>query len=147
MTGRVVIDLPAIIEGDLESDIRLEDGDSLHVPYITDTVMVVGEVKEPGTFRFSESRSIDDYISLAAGSTVRANSKEIYIVRANGSVRRYANDRSLLRFTSSDKEEIKAGDTIVVPLNEEYQPVLSRYKEVSTVIFQSIASLYPLFRL
>jgi hypothetical protein len=35
----------------------------------------------------------------------------------------------------------------VVPVNEEYQPVLARYKEVSTVIFQSVASLYPLFRL
>lgn len=147
VTGRVIIDLPAIIEGDSAGDIRLENGDSLHIPYMTDTVMVVGEVREPGTFRYSESRSIDDYVALAAGATVRADNKEIYIVRANGSVRRYANNRSLLKFTTSDRAVIEAGDTVVVPLNEEYQPVLSRYKEVSTVIFQSIASLYPLFRL
>ena len=39
------------------------------------------------------------------------------------------------------------GDTIVVPVNEDYQPTLTKYREVTTVVFNSIASLFPLFRL
>ena len=55
--------------------------------------------------------------------------------------------QSLLSFTSARVNALQPGDTIVVPVNEEYQPTLARYREVSTVVFQSIASLYPLFRL
>ena len=69
------------------------------------------------------------------------------VVRANGSVQRVAMKTSLLSFTPTGANGLEPGDTIIVPVNEEYQPTLSRYKEVSTVVFQSIASLYPLFRL
>jgi protein involved in polysaccharide export with SLBB domain len=90
---------------------------------------------------------VADYLDLAAGTTVRADKRETYVVRADGSVDRIAAKRSLLSFTSVQDSSLQPGDTIIVPVNEEYQPVLSRYKEVSTVVFQSMASLYPLFKL
>ena len=90
---------------------------------------------------------MSDYLDLAAGLTVRAERNDTYIVRANGRVDLTNGKRALLSFTPSNISELKPGDTIIVPVNEEYQPVLARYKEVSTVVFQSIASLYPLFRL
>jgi polysaccharide export outer membrane protein len=145
--GRVVIDLPAILAGDPKADIQLEAGDSLFVPEFNNTVSIIGEVRQPGTFRYENDRSVSDYLDLAAGLTVRADRKATYIVRANGSVDLINSKSSLLSFTPSNTGELEPGDTIIVPVNEEYQPVLSRYKEVSTVVFQSIASLYPLFRL
>ena len=145
--GRVVIDLPAILAGDPNADIQLEAGDSLFVPEFNNTVSIIGEVRQPGTFRYENDRSVSDYLDLAAGLTVRADRKDTYIVRANGSVDLINSKRSLLSFTPSNMSELEPGDTIIVPVDEEYQPVLSRYKEVSTVVFQSIASLYPLFRL
>jgi polysaccharide export outer membrane protein len=145
--GRVVIDLPAILAGDPNADIQLEAGDSLFVPEFNNTVSIIGEVRQPGTFRYENDRSVSDYLDLAAGQTVRADRNDTYIVRANGSVDLINSKRSLLSFTPSNVSELEPGDTIIVPVNEEYQPVLSRYKEVSTVVFQSIASLYPLFRL
>jgi protein involved in polysaccharide export with SLBB domain len=145
--GRVVIDLPALLAGDADADIQLEAGDSLLVPEFNNTISVIGEVRQPGNFRYENDRSVADYLEFAAGATVRADTKETYVVRANGSVQRVAMKTSLLSFTPTGANGLEPGDTIIVPVNEEYQPTLARYKEVSTVVFQSIASLYPLFRL
>jgi polysaccharide export outer membrane protein len=145
--GRVVIDLPAILAGDPGADIQLEAGDTLFVPEFNNTVSVIGEVRQPGNFRYENDRSVADYLDFAAGTTVRAEDKETYVVRANGSVQRIAMKNSLLSFTPARDNGLQPGDTIIVPVNEDYQPTLARYKEVSTVVFQSIASLYPLFRL
>jgi polysaccharide export outer membrane protein len=146
-TGRVIIDLQAIIRGDADADIQLEAGDSLMVPEFNNTVSIIGEVRQPGTFRYESRRSLSDYIDLAAGSTIRADKKETYVVRANGKVERVGVRGSIWRFSPEREGQLEPGDTIVVPVDEEYQPVLTRYKEVSTVVFQSVASLYPLFRL
>jgi protein involved in polysaccharide export with SLBB domain len=145
--GRVVIDLPAILAGDADADIQLEAGDSLFVPEFNNTISVIGEVRQPGNFRYDSDRSVADYVDFAAGTTVRAETKETYVIRANGSVQRIAMKKSLLSFAPTGLGGLEPGDTIIVPVNEEYQPTLARYKEVSTVVFQSIASLYPLFRL
>jgi len=145
--GRVVIDLPAILAGDANSDIQLEAGDSLFVPEFSNTVSVIGEVREPGTFRFQESRTVNDYVEYAAGESTRALTKDIYVVRANGGVERLGGGRKLFKFESTRDQGIRPGDTIVVPVNEDYQPTLTKYREVTTVVFNSIASLFPLFRL
>ncbi len=146
-SGRVVIDLEAILAGDSTADIQLEAGDSLHVPEFNNTISVIGEVRQPGAFKYQEELKITDYVDFAAGTSVRADNDEIYVVRANGSVERVQGRTPLLSFSRSNASELRPGDTIIVPVNEEYQPVLARYKEISTVVFQSIASLYPLFRL
>jgi len=145
--GRVVIDLPAILAGNPDADIQLEAGDTLFVPEFSNTVSVIGEVRQPGNFRYESNLSVADYLDLAAGVTVRGENNETYVVRANGSIDRVAMKKSLLSFTPASDNSIEPGDTVIVPVNEEYQPTLARYKEVSTVVFQSIASLYPLFRL
>jgi len=145
--GRVVIDLPAILAGDRTADIQLQAGDSLFVPEFSDTVSVIGEVREPGTFRFQQDRTINDYVEYAAGASTRALTKEIYVVRANGGVERLGGGRKLFKFDSARSLGIRPGDTIVVPVNEDYQPTLTKYREVTTVVFNSIASLFPLFRL
>lgn len=145
--GRVVIDLPAILFGDVDADITLQAGDTLYVPEFSNTISVIGEVREPGTFRFQEDRTVNDYIEYAAGASTRALTKEVYIVRANGGVERLGGGRKLFKFESTRKLGVRPGDTIVVPVNEDYQPTLTKYREVTTVVFQSIASLFPLFRL
>jgi polysaccharide export outer membrane protein len=147
VSGRVVIDLEAVLAGDSRADIQLEAGDSLFIPEFSNTVTVIGEVRQPGAFMYSENLSVESYVDAAAGTTVRADDKETYIVRANGSVDRLRTRAPLLSFSPTSASQLRPGDTIIVPVNEEYQPVLARYKEISTVVFQSIASLYPLFRL
>lgn len=145
--GRVVINLSAILAGDPLADIQVQNGDSLYIPEYTNTISVIGEVRQPGTFRFEKDRSVADYLEYAAGATIRAMHKETYVVRADGSVDMLPRSRSLFRFRPSSARELYAGDTIVVPVNPDYQPVLAKYREITSVVFQSMASIFPLLTL
>jgi protein involved in polysaccharide export with SLBB domain len=131
----------------MSADIQLQAGDSLFVPEFSNTVSVIGEVREPGTFRFQQDRTVNDYLEYAAGESTRAHVKETYVVRANGGVERLGGGIKLFKFDSTSSLGVRPGDTIVVPVNEDYQPTLTKYREVTTVVFNSVASLFPLFRL
>ena len=138
--GRLIIDVPRIVGGDKSADIILQDGDFLRVPKYTNAVTVVGEVRRSGSFVIQKSYSIEDYIQLAAGMTARGDKKEMYIIRANGSVKKNTNKKSLLFFQEREGE-LQAGDTLVIPIKASYQTPLNLYSTVSTVIFQSIAAI------
>ena len=75
--GRVVIDLPALLAGDADADIQLEAGDSLLVPEFNNTISVIGEVRQPGNFRYESDRSVADYLDFAAGTTVRRYQRNV----------------------------------------------------------------------
>ena len=138
--GRLIIDIPRLINGDMSADIVLQSGDILDIPKYTNAVTVVGEVRRAGSFVLQNSYDIHDYIELAAGMTARGNKKELYIIRADGSVDKAKEVSSLLTF-NRDGDYIKAGDTIVVPIKSSYQTPLNLYSTVSQVVFQSIASI------
>jgi len=140
--GRLIIDLPRLLSGDVTADIVLQDGDILDIPKFTNAVTVVGEVRRPGSFVRQETYMLDDYIELAAGMTARGNKKQIYVIRANGSVDQLLSNTSsrFLQF-SNINDNILPGDTIVIPIKSSYQTPLNLYQTVSQVVFQSIASL------
>ena len=148
--GRLVIDLESMIENGIDSqyDIELQSGDVLNVPQKTNAVTVVGEVNRPGSFTYQEFLSYEDYLSLAAGITDRSDRKRIYIVKANGRVVFPSSQSTAKWFEFASSEiEIQTGDTIVVPINQQFQLPLSRYREISTVVFQSIVSIASLLTL
>jgi polysaccharide biosynthesis/export protein len=138
--GRLIIDIPRLMGGDNTADIVLQDGDELIIPKFTNAVTVVGEVRRSGSFVLQDNFKINDYIQLAAGMTSRGDQKEIYIIRANGTVKKGIEKKSLFAFTPS-VDEVQAGDTIVIPIKSSYQTPLNLYSTVSQVIFQSIASI------
>jgi polysaccharide export outer membrane protein len=138
--GRLIIDVPRLIGGDKSADLVVQDGDVLNIPKYTNAVTVVGEVRRAGSFVRKESYDLEDYLQLAAGMTDRGDDKEIYIIRADGSVQKNSRARSLFTF-ESDQKNILAGDTIVVPIKSSYQTPLNLYSTVSQVVFQSIASI------
>ena len=142
VSGRLIIDLPRVMNGDVAADFALQDGDILNLPKYTNAVTVVGEVRRAGSFVRQASFSMNDYIELAAGMTERGDKKQIYVIRADGSVDKIngSRKREFLTF-SGPLNEIMAGDTIVVPIKSSYQSPLNLYSTVSQVIFQSIASL------
>ena len=138
--GRLIIDLQSLMSGNQAADIVLQHGDMLTVPKFTNAVTVVGEVRRSGSFVLQDNYTIDDYLQLAAGMTVRGDEKEIYIIGADGSVNKGNNKRSLLVFEGGNNK-VQAGDTIVVPIRSTYQTPLNLYQTVSQVVFQSIASI------
>ena len=136
--GRLLVDIEAAMSGDALSDINLEDGDVLTIPTRVSTVTVVGEVRRPGTHTLQPGMGLSDYLGLSADMTARADEKELYVVKANGSVLRPT--KSLFRFAGRN-DELRAGDTIVVPVDAGYTDNLTLWREVTQVIFNSTAGL------
>ena len=139
--GRLIIDIPRLMTGDNSADFVLQDGDVLMIPKFTNAVTVVGEVRRAGSFVLQDSFEVNDYLELAAGMTSRGDRKEIYIIRANGSVRKNNKRRNFLSFNNGQSNKIQAGDTLVVPIKSSYQTPLNLYSTVSQVVFQSTASI------
>jgi len=136
--GRLLVDIEAAMSGDALANIVLEDGDALSIPTQVSTVTVVGEIRRPGTHTFQPGLDLNDYLGLSAGMTARADDKEVYIVKANGSVLRPA--KSLFRFAGGNGA-LRPGDTIVVPVDAGYTDNLTLWREVTQVIFNSTAGL------
>ncbi|MDD5675577.1 MAG: SLBB domain-containing protein [Chitinivibrionales bacterium] len=109
--GRIVIDLndPASYQ-----NMVLEDGDELLVPRNFNTVSVLGEVFNPSTFnldiRYSEARR---YIQQSGGATENADQKNIYIIKANGSI-------VTRQMENVENYKLMAGDVVVVPQKLRY---------------------------
>lgn len=68
------------------ASIRLEDGDTIVIPERSDTVLVGGEVLNPGGIVWREGMSIRDYLDAAGGVTQRGDNSSVMIRRASGQV-------------------------------------------------------------
>lgn len=143
LLGRVVIDLQGILDGNQTVGTFVEDGDTLFVPKYSNTISVVGEVYEPGTFRFQEGLTLEQYIEVAGGTTKYALKQNTYLLKADGSVRFYRSNalKRLTKFDGGTTNDIQPGGAIVVPTNLDYSPRLERFASVTNVIFQSMTSL------
>ena len=136
--GRLLVNVQAAMSGDSLANIVLEDGDTLRIPEQNSTVTVVGEIRRPGTHTFQAGLDLDDYLGLSAGLTDRAEDKELYIVRADGSVLRPTT--SWFRFAENN-ELLSPGDTIVVPIDGGYTDNLTLWREVTQVVFNTTSGL------
>jgi len=131
--GRLVINLQASLSAKPGSpnDVILRNGDELIVPKQRQEVMVIGEVQSASSHLYKRSMSRDDYIDQSGGRTRQADSKQIYVVRADGSVE--SGHRGW--FSSSAGVEIRPGDAIVVPLDTERLPGLVLWQAITTILY------------
>ena len=139
--GRLVINLEAALHArpGSSNDVILRNGDELIVPKQRQEVMVLGEVQYSSSHLFQRRMSRDDYIDQSGGVTRQADRKQIYVVRADGSVD--AGRRGW--FGSSESVEMRPGDAIVVPLDTERLPALQLWSEVTTILYNiAIAGAY-----
>ena len=96
--GRIVIDL----SNPEQLNIPLEDGDALFIPKTPMTVQVIGKVYNPTGITYRKGLSLKKYLEMAGGPKPEADKRKIYVRRASGRV-------------VKDPDEIKPGDTIIVP--------------------------------
>ena len=87
-TGRMVIHVSADIDSwaNTPADIELRPGDVLTVPKRPGFVLVTGQVYNATALTFTPEKTAGWYLSHAGGTNTTANRREIFIVRANGSV-------------------------------------------------------------
>ncbi|MDN7131945.1 polysaccharide biosynthesis/export family protein [Halomonas sp. MC140] len=73
------------------SDIRLQDGDVITIPEISDSVLISGEILVPQAVVYRPGMSVIDYVEGAGGFTERADEDQILLVRQNGAVEHASN--------------------------------------------------------
>lgn len=133
-TGRLVIDLPAILGGNLTQDPILRDGDSLAIPRTRQEIGVVGEVQLPTSHLFTAGNDVFDYINRSGGFTRNADEENIFIIKSNGAVVPYASNRNLFSF-NDESLQLESGDSIVVPYYADLDNPLVTWTNISTVLF------------
>jgi protein involved in polysaccharide export with SLBB domain len=110
-SGRItVISDPATLATHPEDDIVLQPGDFLFIPQRPNSVTVVGEVLNPGSYPQKADRTVNDYIELAGGYGRYADDSYVYVINPDGSSRPV--ESSLFRFGS---DRLAPGSLIVVP--------------------------------
>jgi len=114
-SGRLVIHIDPSIDSwaGTSADIEVRGGDVLKIPKRPEFVLISGQVYNASATTFVPGKTARWYLEHAGGATGIANRKEIFIIRANGSVvgRRSAGwlDHDVLSTT------LERGDVIVVP--------------------------------
>jgi protein involved in polysaccharide export with SLBB domain len=114
-SGRLVIHISGSIDSwaGTSADIEVRADDELRVPKKPGFVLITGQVFNAAAITFAPGKSADWYLQRAGGATQIANRKEIFIIRANGSVvGRRSGDWYRHEVLST---RLEPGDVIVVP--------------------------------
>jgi len=114
-TGRMVIHITADIDSwaNTPEDIELRRGDVLTIPKQPGFVLVTGQVYNATALTFAPGQTAGWYLSHAGGTNSTANRKEIFIIRANGSVVGRRSGEFFDPKVLSTK--LNPGDVVVVP--------------------------------
>ncbi|MCG3189265.1 MAG: hypothetical protein LKCHEGNO_01556 [Burkholderiaceae bacterium] len=134
-SGRVVLQLRP--DSTALPELALEDGDRLYIPPQPTTVGVFGSVFNAGSYLYSGSRSIDDYLNLAGGPTKGADQGSVFVVRANGSV--VASPQGKGWFAGKqDLAGVPAvpGDTVFVPEELDKTTFVQNAKDWTQILYQ-----------
>lgn len=114
-TGRLVIHIAEDIDAwaGTPADIEVRRGDVLRIPKRPGFVLVSGQVYNASAISFAPGKSAGWYLQRAGGATAAANRRDIFVIRANGSVVGRGSgewyDRNVL------STRLQPGDVVVVP--------------------------------
>lgn len=146
--GRVVVRLddPERLRG-TPWDIELQEGDSLLVPPVQQTVNVLGSVVSPTAVVYDPHLSVNDYIRRAGGPSKTADVKQTFIIKANGSaVSRqsfrwfgtgWTGSEETLHFGGIKSLRLDPGDSVIVPEDFERINWLRELKDIASIIGQA----------
>ena len=116
VTGRMVITMPPNLRRFQNSpdNITLLAGDTIYIPKHPDFVLVTGQVYNSNAITYMPDRNASWYLAQAGGPTPEANKKNIFVIRANGSIVSNSSSGWWLH-GSVLGTQIEPGDTVVVP--------------------------------
>ncbi|MCX8111361.1 MAG: SLBB domain-containing protein [Syntrophorhabdaceae bacterium] len=145
-TGRMTITLahPRLLKGS-EFDVELEDGDSLYIPTKNNVVLVAGAVMVPGSFIYNETLDHDAYITKAGGLTRYADTKNMFILKVDGSAVKipnrfitWSNENARWEVTAFGEERkmLEPGDTIVIPEKIEAIAWMRGLRDITQILMQ-----------
>lgn len=142
-TGRIVIpfvnnDFPGSVY-----DLTLEEGDRLIVKPRQETVSVLGQVFNPGTFVAEPGITVEDLLMRSGGITADGDSERLYVVRADGTVQGLDQGHFALR----EDTKMLPGDVVLVPRRAPERTLKSQLSDVLMLARQSAEVAFILGRL
>ena len=131
-TGRVVIEAdPTVLQVRPELDVVLEPGDRVFVPKRPNSVLVTGDVLNPGAQQFVSGRRADAYVRLAGGLQRSADLDRVFVILPNGAAQPVG--VSAFNFTPV---QVPPGSTIVVPKDATPFDLFTFAREITSVLGQ-----------
>jgi protein involved in polysaccharide export with SLBB domain len=94
------------------ADIQVRAGDTIHIPKVPTSVMVDGAVYNPTAISYKPGKSAGWYLHQAGGPSNVANKKNIFVIRADGSV---VGGKGGMFTGGVETAELRPGDMVVVP--------------------------------
>lgn len=129
-TGRIVVRLPEnprLLKG-TPYDIELEQGDTLAIPKKPQTVHVVGSVYNPMAFVYRPDQPFTYYVKQAGGYAFNADTKRIYVIKADGTATR--------AFVNKKPVTIEDGDSVIVPEKIEVKAKLRDTRDIVDIVYK-----------
>ena len=131
-TGRMVIEAdPTVLISKPELDVILEPGDLLFIPRRPSSVLVTGDVLNPGAMQFFPGKSVGEYVNSAGGYQRSADRNKVFVVLPNGSAQPAGNF-----FFQYAEAQVPPGSTVVVPKDATPFDAFNLTREVSQVFSQ-----------
>ncbi|HEY2190179.1 MAG TPA: SLBB domain-containing protein [Caldimonas sp.] len=119
--GRIALELtPDIHTIDALPDLPLEHGDRISIPPRPGFVTVAGAVVNSNAFIWKPGRTAGDYLRLA-GTDVGADTENMFILRADGTVSSAAESGGFFGRGGLDSQVLQPGDALVVPNQLDYE--------------------------
>lgn len=138
-SGRMIVDLiSASQKPHSDTDVRLEEGDTLVVPPIINSVSVLGQVYNPTAITYQPGKQVDYYLGKTGNPTENADVQSIYVIKADGSVLTDRNFQTGWLFWRKGVlgATLEPGDTVMVPEKIASNSSLRDIKDITTILAQ-----------
>jgi polysaccharide biosynthesis/export protein len=130
--GRVVIEAdPTVLSVRPELDSVLEPGDKIFMPKRPNSVLVVGDVLNPGALQFISGSKADTYINQAGGMRQSADEDRMFLIYPNGVAQPIS-----VSVWNYNPVQVPPGSTLVVPMDPAPLDVFSFAKDMTALISQ-----------
>lgn len=117
-----------VVEMKANMDTLLSPDDTVYVPENLDSFQVIGEVKNPGSFRFKEGTSLLKAIALAGGLTEKAAADDAVIKRVQ-----YGRT---VEIRASMDTLLTPNDTVSIPEDKKYIHVVGEVKHADSFPYE-----------
>jgi protein involved in polysaccharide export with SLBB domain len=90
--NRVHVDLtdPTALEQTI-----ISDGDRLYIPKDYESVILYGQVNNPGTYSYDNDLSVEDYLQKAGGFTIAADMERVFVIKSGSRAWKYPNETTI----------------------------------------------------
>jgi protein involved in polysaccharide export with SLBB domain len=137
-TGRIVLGFSEDASLNDVPDLTLENGDRFFIPSPPSMINVFGAVYNENSFIYRPENRVSDYLEQAGGPTKDADSRSIYVLRADGTVvsARQSGFLAGLFAGSLEGKRLMPGDSVVVPEELDKTSLMRNLKDITQVLYQ-----------